>query len=176
MFDGPSYELEPDLPTSPLPKLGQPATLAGATNAVCGHDARCHIVAFLPAGGDAENEEQFFVTRTEWTQPARADAASDCDTNLSYDLVVAKKARILATRTLVDAGQLCMHWRDEQITIGPNLFVWRDSGYGAPVTKEDYERWLASPPYRIELSPLRVNGCAPPPRVLRGALVIHSLG
>jgi len=95
---------------------------------------------------------------------------------LDYALVVATNGKIARVRWLVSTGATCMHWREEQITIGPNLFVWRDSGFGSPVGPEDHRMWL-NRHYAIELSTLRVNGCTPPTRVLdRGVLLPHPRG
>jgi len=125
--------------------------------------APCDVVMLLPAGHDDLNA--FFVSRVDWTT---FDGAA-----IDYFLVVAQEGRIKRIQHLVDTGLRSQHWRDEQITVGPDLFVWRSSGYGAPPTFADYQDWARGAPVSIQLSTLRVNGCAPPSHVLSGPLIRH---
>jgi hypothetical protein len=119
----------------------------------------------LPAGDDDASGDAFYVARVDWAAKV-VEKLEDCrdmheGQSTHYFLLVARAGRIARVQFLVDAGEMCMRWRDEQIAVSPNLFVWRDAGWGAPTSKEDHERWKDRH-WSFELSTLRVNGCAAP--------------
>jgi hypothetical protein len=142
--------------------LGDLATPDGVRRTFCpGRRKRCAIRMMLPAGHSDETGDARFVVRVDVDQPGGpVPGYDDGCPEVTYALVVARAGRIRRVQNLVYSGETCMHWREEQVTVGPDLFVWRDTGHGAPAAPFDYPAWERREA-RIELSSLRVNGCAP---------------
>lgn len=155
LFSGPQYDV-PWAP-SPTPRGGRPATLEGAAQTLCAQSGSCHVRTFLPAGSDPDTGEAWFISRVDH-DPLPLDPAQ-CP-SIDYFLVVAREGKITRTTYLIETGNSCMHWRDEQITVGNGLFTWRDSGFGSPIS--DYEAWGRQSTLQLDLATLRVNGCKPP--------------
>lgn len=155
LFVGPHYEVP--WARSPEPRAGRAATLAGAAQTLCAQSGPCHVRTFLPAGGNPDTGEAWFISRVDHDplpfEPVQCPS-------IDYFLVVAREGKITRTSYLVQTGNSCMHWRDQQITVGNGLFIWRDSGYGSPIG--NYEAWDRQSTMSFDLPTLRVNGCAPP--------------
>jgi hypothetical protein len=115
------------------------------------------VRTFLPAGSHDETGEAWFISRVDH-DPAPFDPVQ-CP-SIDYFLVVARGGTIARTHYLVETGNSCMHWRDEQVTVGNGLFTWRDSGFGSPIA--DDGAWERRSTMQFDLATLRVNGCAPP--------------
>ena len=115
------------------------------------------LPAGLDADGDALSVVRVDVDQSGGPVPGYDDGCPE----VTYSLIVARAGRIRRLQSLVYSGETCMHWREEQITVGPDLFVWRDTGHGAPPGPNfDYAAWERRE-VRIELSSLRVDRGAP---------------